>query len=132
MSKTDVREESAVLVEGIERLAHGQELVVTNSTWTMVRVRRRTHSRLVKLRDGLLAAYQEGRIELQGSECESISFDFLINNLIDRVLSHRERARKQKRARAGKTGQIPSEPSIGNPTRAVYTRPAPDGSRPAS
>ena len=69
-------------------------------SWIPIRVTRQTHRRLSELRDQLFADYQAGRpnADLPDDQCEHLSFDHLINRLIDRVHAHRQRAKASRSA----------------------------------
>jgi hypothetical protein len=67
--------------------------------YMMVRLNQRTHARLCRMRDELFAAYQEGKVHLPDEYCEHLSLDFVVNRLMDRVLSHRRRAQRSRQMR---------------------------------
>lgn len=84
-----------------------------------VLIHRKTHARLIKLREQMLRDYAEGRIDIPDAQVDNrilklgeakhgkggggvrtgISFDYVINELIRRLREHRRRARLSRRRR---------------------------------
>src|SRR5262249_18503954 len=64
--------------------------------YKMVRVTEATHSRLSRFRDHLFRLYQECRFELPDDQVEHLSLSWVIEELMNRVLAHRNRAKRQR------------------------------------
>lgn len=65
--------------------------------WTHVKIKRRTHARLMAMVESMQRMYEEGKINgwWTGEKC---SVGALLNYLMNRVISHRQRAAKSRKA----------------------------------
>jgi hypothetical protein len=70
---------------------------MSNAKDRMIRVHDDTYAGLVAIKDGMFAAYQEGRLDLPDSQAEGLSFDFVIKRLIRLYEEHRRRRAKARR-----------------------------------
>ncbi len=84
--------------------------------WVMVRVSRRTHSRLTAARDSLLRGYGNGLRELAFGDRDRVSLDQVISILLDEREDHSRRSRRSRtKSRAvAKPLQLPEPPQDGD------------------
>jgi hypothetical protein len=72
---------------------------MSNAKGKMIRVHDDTYAGLAAIKDGMFAAYQEGRLDLPDSQAEGVSFDFVIKRLIRHFQEHGRRRAKARRKR---------------------------------
>jgi hypothetical protein len=70
--------------------------------WVMVRLKRSTHASLCAVRESLLIAYERGQLALEMDARGRVSFDQVIDLLIQKRSEHAARRKKaaKKRSRA--------------------------------
>jgi hypothetical protein len=68
--------------------------------WQNLRIPRELHGRLAAAAEAALAAHEEGRSALPSEYVERVPLYFVIQQALDEQDAHRERARKQSRAKA--------------------------------
>lgn len=79
--------------------------------WIQVRVDRRTYALLEKVRDGMLAAHEMGRIALDFDSRGRVSLSQVIAELAYACLRHRERAKTARKRRSqGRRGDRAQQP----------------------